>query len=126
MNTGRKKKSGNSQSMDSFFGILEQIDIHDNPEFAIYDMLGHRIKCSFPSAKLDLVKSLIGKYVDISGLASYKPKDIIPYKVDIQSIEEYIDPVAKINPRDLYGSNSGFDKDKSATEIIRELRDREP
>ena len=68
---------------------------------------------------------MLGDYVDISGFAKYKAEAVIPYMVDIESIEKYKDPEPKIDPRDLYGSHPDFGRGKTAVEIIREIRDKE-
>ena len=113
------------QSVENFFGILEQVDNHDNKKFVICDILGNKINCNFPKDKLDEIKSLVGDYVDVSGFAKYKKGEVIPYMVDVQTIERYKESDNKINPRDLYGSHPDFGKGKTAAEIIREIRDKE-
>ena len=119
-----KKESTEVRKTEDFFGILEQISPHGTQQFVICDTLGNKIRCNFPKDKLDEIKSLVGDYVDVSGFAKYKKGEVIPYMVDVQTIEKYKESDSKINPRDLYGSHPDFGKGKTAAEIIREIRDR--
>ena len=114
-----------ARQVESFFGVLEQVDLHDTRELTIYDRLGNKIRCSFSNNKLSVVKASLGEYVNIIGFAMYREGEVIPYMVDIQYIEEYKKSKIKTNPKDLYGSHPDFGDGKTPAEIIREIRGRE-
>lgn len=121
---GKDNKSYNEDDT-KFFGILEEINLHGAKRFAVYDGLNNKINCAFAGDILDEVKRFIGLYVEIKGKAHYSSGSYIPEKVEVISIEEYQENDDRVTLDKLYGLGKNFAKDKSAVELIREIRDRD-
>lgn len=60
------------KSVGSFSGVLEQLNLRNKSEFAIFPPIGdHRIVCNFPEQLFDVVRDGLKRHVTVYGTMSY-------------------------------------------------------
>jgi hypothetical protein len=107
-------------------GYLEGIDIHRNPKITIYPIAGaKKIKCFFKEEKLEIVKSAIGRYVEITGMVHYRKEQYFPYKVELQEIEVYPVREKTLPLSSFQGILENVTNGVGYVEYVRALRDDE-
>ena len=77
-------------SEGSVTGYLDALNVHSKSLFYIYPSLsGSRIKCIFEAEVLGEIKKGIKRYVDVSGVLTYKQNELYPYRIEVRSIRVY-------------------------------------
>jgi hypothetical protein len=87
---GIQKITGSrSKSVGSVLGRLDTIAVHRNTEIRVWDENGNRpIRCWYPIALEETVKSLLRERVLVTGVVSYNPNGQ-PVSVEVTGIERY-------------------------------------
>ena len=109
--------------LGSIEGALEKINIHGEARvFTIYPAIGPRqVRCVFPDDLRQRAIDSLGQRVSVSGLIKYRPLADFPHEIAVEEVE--VLPADDGLPTFEEIRGIAGKSEKSAEEMIRELRD---
>lgn len=110
---------GKYQAVGSVEGKLDQVSIHRNKRFSVYDRLDHEIRCSFKEDMMPQVKAALGERVTVRGMISYRA-DGVPVSIKPDNLYVLRSDSELPQPEDVTGI---WDIDVSSEEYVRSLHD---
>lgn len=119
----RERLTKDYESLTELDGKLETINVHDQPEFFIYDRLtDNAVRCFFEPGDAEQVGQLLTRRVRVKGYAKFTANHE-PKSVRVQSFKSLPDIQDVPRIRDIHQTGLSITGGQDSVEYIRGMRD---